>query len=123
MKKLLCVIALLTVTSTAYAVDFSQPIYQIDGSKFTDKDGKPSDTQLKTIAVTALLATIPGEGEVTGEDKAKRYALALKIQGSEGDVKLTSEEIVLLKKLIAKVYNPLVMGEAWQMLEPGSIPR
>ena len=36
---------------------------------------------------------------------------------SEDEIDLKAEEITLIKKVVAKMYGPLIMGQAWNMLE------
>jgi hypothetical protein len=117
------IFVLLLTGHIANATDFTQPINQLDGSPFTDGAGKPIVTTLETAAETALLANHQDEQNLSGDEKIKRYALALKIFNNKKDVNLTADEIALVKKLIAKVYSPLVVGEAWRMLDPTSIPK
>lgn len=39
------------------------------------------------------------------------------------DPTLTADEITLIKKLVAKAYNPLVVGRTWELLDPASVPK
>lgn len=99
--------------------DFRQPIVNFEGTQLKD-DGR--DVTLATVAINALLAAIPNE-IVTGEAKARRYALALKINADPGDVNVTVEELALLKAEIGKVYAPLVVGRAYDLLEEKPAPK
>jgi hypothetical protein len=108
--------------SPATALDFTAPITQLDGTPFTDQAGKPLATTLGTIAETALLASYPDEqATITGEDKVKRFVLATKIHEAKGAA-LTADEVALIKKLIGKSYNALIVGKSWQLLDPASVP-
>jgi hypothetical protein len=53
-----------------------------------------------------------------GEEKVERYELAQEIHKSTGLVDLQSEQVSLLKKLIARAYGPLTVGQAWKILDP-----
>ncbi len=99
--------------------DFQQPIVNLEGKPLKDEDGKP--VTLCSVALNALLASIPND-IVTGEAKAKRYALALKINDHPGDVNVTAEELTLLKEQIGKIYAPLVVGRAYDLLEEKAVP-
>jgi hypothetical protein len=72
---------------------------------------------LKSIVVDALQATFPDE-QLSGEEKAKRWLLATRIYAHPQDIDLTAEEISTLKKVVGKGYGPLIVGQAYQMLDP-----
>jgi hypothetical protein len=114
----------LAVAAPASATDFSSKMTQIDGKPFLDPTGKPDETQptLGSIAINALLAAYPDEKDITPEEKVKRFVLAEKIQNHQKDAQLSADEIVLVKKLIGKGYPTIVVGEAWRMLDPSSVP-
>ena len=111
--------ASVTVTGT----DFLQTIKQLDGSDFTDQSGKPITLSLQAVCENALLATYQDEQNLTGEEKVKRYAIALKIHEHPMDAALSVEEVAMVKRLIAKSYNPLITGQSWRILDPGSMPK
>lgn len=71
---------------------------------------------LKKICIDSLLGNFEDEKDLSGEDKLKRYELAMKIKAG-GEIELASEDIASLKKLIGKRYNALVVGQAWNILE------
>ena len=112
----------LLAASPAMAIDFTQPITTLDGHPFKDPSGQVSDITLAVIAENALLQAYSDETNLSGEDKIKRYTLARKIEDNK-KVDLSAEEIALLKKLIAKSYNPLITGQSWHMLDPASVPK
>ncbi len=100
-------------------IDFHQEIKTIDGKPIPGANGGEK-TFLKEIAVNSLLATFDDERNLSGEEKAKRWVLAVKIQGEAGD--FTLEEAEQIKRLIGKGYPPLVVGQAWRMLEEAGKP-
>ena len=108
--------------SPALALDFTQPLTTLSGQPFTDPDSKVTIT-LATIAENALLQAYPDEQNLSGEEKLKRYTRARKIEDNKQKAELSAEEIALLKKLIAKLYNPLILGQSWKMLDPASVPK
>jgi hypothetical protein len=123
MKIALVAIALASISSTAYAIDFATPITQIDGTTPLRSEGdKGKIITLGDVAENALLGSFPDEQNLKGEDKIKRYAIARKIEDQRKDPVLTADEIALIKTLIAKAYNPLVTGHAWKLLDPASVP-
>ena len=96
-------------------VDFSTELTNLNGE--TLKDGNNPLT-LKTICVNAVGGKYQDEN-LTVEQHVDRFMLASKIHKSNGDgLDLSSEEIVTIKKLLAKsAYIPIVVGQACQMLE------
>ena len=90
-------------------INFNQPIKNIQGEEI-------KDLTLKTVSVEALLATFSDEQSLSGEEKAKRYLLATRIYAND-ELDLTVEEIAKIKQLIGKGYGPLVVGQAWEILE------
>lgn len=60
------------------------------------------------------------EKELSAEDKIERYELAKKIHKSSGLVDLERKEITLLMELIGKIYPPLTVGQAFEILDPHS---
>jgi len=76
--------------------------------------GKDDPVTLATIARQALLNPGPGEEKVSGEDKFKRFQLAMKC---EGEVDLQVEELATIKKRIGIMCPPLIVGRCWNMLE------
>jgi hypothetical protein len=89
-------------------INFNQPIKNIQGEEI-------KDLTLKVVSVESLLATFSDE-QISGEEKAKRYLLATRIYANE-ELELTVEEIAKIKQLIGKGYGPLIVGQAWEMLE------
>jgi len=70
---------------------------------------------LRDICIAALMTDNP-ENRVNGQEKYRRYELATKIKKND-TVEVTTDEIVLIKNLIAEIYPPLVLGQAFDMLE------
>lgn len=114
-----------SLTCAAGAVDFSTKFTQIDGTPFLDANGKPDEkpATLGTVAVNALLANYPDEQNLPADEKVKRFVLAEKIQVHPTDALINVDDIALIKKLIAKGYPTLVVGQAWRLLDPASVPK
>ena len=90
-------------------INFSQQLKNLKGEEI-------KDLTLKVVSTEALLATFDDERALSGEEKAKRYLLATRVYANE-ELDLTVEEIAKLKQLIGKGYGPLIVGQAWEMLE------
>ena len=75
---------------------------------------KTEDEKVFTIkeAVTQALIIAKEEGKVDGEASYKRYKLANKLFAG-GEQELTPEELVLIKRMVALVYSPLVIGQVY----------
>ncbi len=73
------------------------------------------DLTLRSISTDVLLGQQPKE-EISGDEKVERYELA-KVIHAGGQIDLESEQVSLLKKLISKLYVPLVVGPALKLLE------
>ena len=80
-------------------------------------DGPP--LTLRVVCQNALVAMYQDEQQLSGEDKLKRWELAVKIKKSPEPCELSTEDVVLVKKLIGKMYIPAISGQAWQLLEAG----
>lgn len=96
-------------------IDFNQKIMTLKGDipiKNSDRDNAPFT--LGDVAAEALL--IPEE-KIEGVEKARRGNLAMKIIRSETPFDLEIEEVALIKKRVGEVMVPLVVGQAWKMLE------
>lgn len=95
-------------------IDLSTVICDLDGKPIKAADAK--DFTVGMCACNALL-TPDAKDETSGEDKVKRFRLAERVyEGGEQD--LSVEDIALLKQLIGKIYPPLTVGRAFEVLDP-----
>lgn len=117
MKALITFIFAMLVTPVL-ALNLNQPISNLDGT--TVVEGGKSMIAAGIIE-NALLLSFPDEQNLAGDEKIKRYALALKINAKPEDVQLTADEIALIKKLVAKGWGPLIVGQIWKLLDPASV--
>jgi len=103
-------------------LNLNQALKNLDGTDIIsppekdEKKGKPF--LLKTACANALLGAYRGEENLSGADKTKRYHLATEIFKSNGAVDLSIDDIKLLKDLIAKMASPLIVGQAFDILDP-----
>jgi len=109
--------------AAAAPIDFNTPMMSIDGKPITDEKGAAGTVTLKKIALEALLTGFPDETTLPGEEKAKRYVLAVKIAAADGKLELTSEEVTMLRKVVGKGYGPLVVGQVWKIIDPATMPK
>jgi hypothetical protein len=94
-------------------IDATKVITGIDGKPFTEEGDK--NLTIRTVCVAALMNVEANEG--TGEEKLKRYILAIKIHEAEQMVEVAAEDISLIKKLIGKGYGPAIVGPVFLILE------
>ncbi len=141
--------AALFASAPGYAapIDFSFELTQLDGKPFTgtgdmtDQEravvapllargytlGKPEKTTLGSVAINSLLYPVQGDDPT---EKMKKYGLALKIQDATANklqehskVDLTVDELKMVKDAIGKLQTPLIVGQAWRVLDPASVPK
>lgn len=92
-------------------INFSTVLTKLGGGPLQDDDDK--DLTLASAAKQALLVL---DDKQTGEQKYENYCLATKVVGG-GEVTLKSEEISKIKEYIGKYMYPIVVGQAWDLLE------
>lgn len=101
-------------------IDFSKQLFALDGVTVLKEptltgDNSGAPLTLRSVATNSLLMR---EEKTTGEEYYKRYKLAGRIQESKGPIDLKAEEITLIKSLIPVGYNPIVIGRAYDLLDP-----
>lgn len=84
----------------------------LNGETIYSEEGRARP--MKSIVTEALLASFPNE-TASGEEKLKRYLLAMKVNVG-GEVDLSPEEIVMIKDLVGKGFSPLVVGQVFGLL-------
>jgi translation initiation factor RLI1 len=82
--------------------------------KVNDKTAPKEYTLLRACCDALLEQDI---NDLSGDDKVKRYILAKKIS-RKGIVTLKAEEVSLLKDLIGKRFYPVIVAQAWAILDP-----
>jgi hypothetical protein len=104
-------------------INFEQILKRINGTDLELEGGKSGT--LKWFTCEALQLTFQDERELDPIKKCARWVLATRIYANPTKIDLAIEEIAEIKKLIGKAYGPLVVGQAWQMLEgkSGDNPR
>lgn len=97
-------------------INFSVVLTKLEGDPL--KDDKQEDLTLAGAAKQALLVL---DEKQTGEEKYENYCIATKVANG-GEVTLKSEEISKIKEMIGKYMYPIVVGQAWDLLE-GKTPK
>lgn len=96
---------------TFMQIDLSQQLKNLDGSDI-------ANGTLRQIAVGALHAVLQGDELLPPAKKYERGKLAKKIYEANGEAfDISAEELADLKTLIARAYGPLVVVQAFDMIE------
>jgi hypothetical protein len=98
-------------------ITITTPMKTLAGAPILDPD-KQSVT-LQTVSIEALMAFPIDDADKTmsGKQKAALHSLAERFYQASEAVEMTAEEVTLLKERIGKAYGPLIVGQAWRMLE------
>lgn len=102
-------------------IDFNIVLKAISGEQLEkqDEENKKSPMTLCDAAVTALVSQLTkADASISGKEKFDRYQLAQKIYGKQLPVELTLDEVKKIKDRIGEVCSPVVVGEAWPILDP-----
>ena len=109
-------------------MDFSQELKGPDGKVIPDElearsNGGLVETKLTLgrAASHALSTRFPDDQNTAGDALFRRGYLGAKIYHGGIHV-LKAEEIAEVKKFIAKMYGPIVIYAAWQLLDAADIP-
>jgi hypothetical protein len=92
----------------------TKKIVDLDGAEIKGEKGEAFT--LRDALISALMASYEGEKDLPGKDKLERYSLAVRVKRDE-EINLSSEEIVLLKRLVGMAYGVLVVGQVYEELE------
>ena len=104
-------------------IDFDATFKDLEGQDVkerimgSDNKMKESVTTLGKVSANALLAMTDDDKALSGEVKVKRYDLAIRV--IKGKHSLTAEDISEIKAAIGRHYAPIIVGQAWRMLDPG----
>lgn len=100
-------------------VDFSTVLLDMEGKSIDASATDKSPATVRKVVVGALIASYADEQNLGGDEKVKRWNLALKIQKEADPIDFKSDEIALMKKLVGKAYGPMIVGQVWEALEAG----
>jgi hypothetical protein len=104
--------------TTANAADFTTVLVDLGGKPLVIEQGTPPMTL--GDAVSAALVMPFKDESPSGQEKVKRWALALRVHAAK-DIELTADDVTLIKNLVAKAYGPLIVGQVWEILDPASV--
>lgn len=94
-------------------IKVNQTITTVDGIQPL-KDETGHNLVLKDVCINAVLIFDEKDDE---KKKWEKYEIYKKLRNAVDEVTLTAEEVAVIKKSIAKVNAPLVMGQCFELLE------
>jgi len=116
----------MTQTLTSLTGEPLEELEKYDNEKFVSTEETPDENPqhlrkrkitLRSVCIGALTGTLEADRTMKGPDKIKQFTLAVRIQEQE-EVDLASEDVTLLKKRIGNMYTTLVVGRAFELLDP-----
>lgn len=108
-------------------INFDTPIKSLEGVTMTREKlknaGKPDvstevvDLTVGSVAIMALDGSYDDEKNLPGEERVKRFALAMRIVEG-GEIELKPEEAVMIKNLVAKAFNSTtIVATVWSLID------
>jgi hypothetical protein len=102
-------------------IDFSYILKDMTGADIK----QPRPLSLSEVSAGALLGTYDDDKNSSAESKIQRYKLAHKMftkdeegkQVSVGELDITPEEAVLIKKYVNKAYAVLIVGQVDELIK------
>lgn len=94
-------------------VNFTKAFVGLDGERLME-GGK--EITLGVITANVLLAENPDE-KLEGKDKAMRGNLAMAAFAAKEPMDMPIEDVALIKEQIGKLATPLIVAQAWKMLD------
>lgn len=95
-------------------INFATPLVDLYDNPL--KLDEKTDLTLGTAACEALLSSYQGEDNLSGNEKADRWAIAISIKRANGPLEISRENIDKLKELIGKRFPAMVVGQAFDLL-------
>jgi hypothetical protein len=94
-------------------VKVNQKLKLHDGVSPIKMEGN-QDLTLGSVCINSILTPVQTD---TVEQKLEKYDIFKKLRDGKAEVELSVEEIALLKKSIGTVNPPLIVGQAFEMIE------
>lgn len=102
-------------------INFLQTMKDLDGKNSQDEN--KDDISCGKVAIRALMLSISDgrqNSNISADQKFKQYKLAMLIDKSmddNTDAEFTIEDVALIKKVVGEFYNPLIVGQMYDLLE------
>ncbi len=101
-------------------IDMTKTIKNLIGVDLENPESKLPKKEpltMRIVCTNSLLTQTQDDRNIDGNEKAKRFELAMRIY-TEKEVDLDIDELKMIKDLIGKTYGPLVVGQAYRILDP-----
>ena len=87
-----------------------------------DIDDKPSHAEgqpftLRRAMKAALGNQLPSDGNADAKAKEHCYDLMVAVKSANGELEIDAEDAALIKKRIAEMYAPVIVGQAIKLIE------
>lgn len=120
-----CLLASSAFADEARKIDFTATILDQDEQPMRECTDDPLPKEIRecktykpvTLGMIAFRSLAGFERDIAQDEVVKRGHLGLTIYKAT-DAQLTAEQIALIKKQIAKNYNPLIAVRAFELLDP-----
>lgn len=121
-------LAALAQVMPARTIDMTTELHDEGGTPAKDvfNQGKDDPLCLHCPSLTlghaishALFATLPEERDLSAEQKWARGALAMRIKDDKAAT-LTADEVAVIKRLLGKLYGPIVVMQTYPILDPNA---
>jgi len=106
-------------------LDVTRQLTNLDGSSLVQPGTRcttcghitdPEPVTLRVVLTTSLVTQTRDQKPIEGDEKAKRWALAIRIQ-QEDAPELALKELELVQRLVGEIQPTLTAGQVWVMLE------
>jgi len=108
-------------------INVTQQLMQLDGTPMeTGKEvclacgqvlGESEPMTVRLAATRALTPIYRDEPSLPGDEKVKRFHLALRLVDSD-EPELQAKDIILIKDMVGKFHGPVVVGRVWEIIDP-----
>jgi hypothetical protein len=103
-------------------VNFAHEFHDHRGNKVSNGGEKPAT--LLELSIDSLMYPSADELKgMSGKEKVKRHDLAMKILREKNETDMNVEDVAMLKKIIGDRYVPVVVAQAYAVLEGKEAPK
>lgn len=94
-------------------IKINQALKNLDG---TPRFHEGNELTLGFVMIEALTLPLP-HAQLSGIEKVRRATIATEIFKAENEIELKIEDVAMIKDLIGAHFTPLVVKEAWEILD------
>lgn len=95
-------------------IDTTKELMSISGQPLQNEDR--TSTTLRHVIQNALLGGLQGDEKLSGADKLALWNLAKRASRDEAEFNV--EELATIKERIGRAYGPVVVGPAYEIIDP-----